>query len=80
MPTQYDPFGDFDHVKPVPLEQAAKELQIAEAKVSHLKTAFTLQNKVLGELRVKQEEAKKELTEKTHQLYLSATHAFIPPV
>ena len=79
MPTHEDPFGDFDHVRPVPLEQAAHELQIAEARVSHLKTAITLQSRALGELNTKYDAEKTALAEKTHQLYLSATHAFIPP-
>jgi hypothetical protein len=79
VPTQADPFGDFDHVKPVSLEQAAEELQLAEARVAHLRTAVTLQSRALGELNSKYDAEKKTLAEKTHQLYLSAAHAFIPP-
>ena len=79
MPTREDPFGEYDHLVPVPLEQAAWELQIAEARVNHMRTAVQLQQRVLNDLRGKLKEHEKEYAEKHHLLYLSASNAFIPP-
>lgn len=79
MPTRDDPFGDYDHIKPVPLTQAAHELQISSAKVDHLRTAVRLQEKALTGLKAQLSGAEKELGEKRHQVQLSALHAFLPP-
>lgn len=79
MPTREDPFGDYAHLVPVPLAQAANELQIATAKAEHLTTALRFRDKSKQELQERLAEAQKEEQEKRHLLYISAMHAHIPP-
>jgi exonuclease VII small subunit len=61
------------------MEQAIKELQIAEAKVDHLRTAVNEAQKHLNQLRNKLHGANSEVGEKQYLVLLSARHSFIPP-
>lgn len=79
MPTYNDPLGKYDHLKPVPLEQAAKEVQIAQSKYEHLRTAIQLHNKESDRLKSLLSEAEEMRHEKNYLLYLSAIEVFIPP-
>lgn len=79
MPTSEDPFGDYDHLVPVPLEQAAKELQQATGRAEHLTSALRFREKAKKEIEEALAKAQREEQEKRHLLYLSAMHAYIPP-
>ena len=79
MPSYHDPLGQYDHLVPVPMGQAIKELQIAEAKVDHLRTAVNEATKHVNQLRGKLVSADNEVGEKQYLVLLSARHSFIPP-
>lgn len=73
MPLFGDPLGEYDHVKAVPLEQAAKEYQIAEAKVAHGKTVVKVQAANLQQAQEVLSSYRRELEEKEYLVLLSAS-------
>lgn len=79
MPSFHDPFGEFDDMRPAPLEEAVRDLQIAEEGFFHLCTAISLKEKEMRSLQEKKAEAEKLKKRMSYQLLLSARHHFIPP-
>lgn len=72
-----DVFGEYKHLRPVSIEEAAKEYQLAGARVAHLKSAVRIQEKALSELKEKLAGEIKTLEEKSYLLYISAENHFL---
>ena len=76
---RYDVFGEYKHLRPVPIEEAAKEYQLAGARVAHLKTAIQIQEKALNELKERLAGEIRNLKEKSYLLHISAENHFPTP-
>lgn len=76
---RHDVFSEYKHLRPVPIEQAAKEYQLAGAKVSHLKSAIRIHETNLNELKKRLADENKNLEEKSYLLHISAENHFPAP-
>ena len=74
-----DVFNEYKHLRPIPIEEAAKEYQLAGARVAHLRTAVRIQEKALSELKEKLVGEIKILEEKSYLLHISAENHFPTP-
>lgn len=74
-----DVFGEWKHLRPVPIEEAAKEYQLAGARVSHLRSAIRIQEKALNDLKDRFASEIKTLEEKSYLLHISAENHFPAP-
>lgn len=75
-----DVFGEWKHLRPVPIEEAAKEYQLAGARVAHLNSAVRIQEKALNELKKRLAGEIKTLEEKSYLLHISAENHFPAPL
>lgn len=72
MPSREDPFGEYDHLKPVPVKQAAEELKEASQALMKVSVDRWETKKKLANLDAKQTEAERVVKEKTWLLQMSA--------
>lgn len=78
MPSRDDPFGEFDHLVPVPLAQAAKCLQICRTRVEQQRAVSNQAAKHAAEMAAKLETLIKDLEAAEYQLSISAVQAHLP--
>lgn len=67
-----DPYGEFEHVHPVDLEQAVYEMKEAGEACQKLEDEIIEQNRILRELDIRWRKATKHSREKEYQLLISA--------
>ena len=72
MPSRQDPFGEMDHIKAVPLDQARTEYKEAVSSFSKVTEEMHKARRAFQALQVEHAELEKQVAEKSWQLGLSA--------
>lgn len=72
MADRHDPFGEFNHVTPVPVDQATQELKEVDLQLNKLAVIKQYLKAQLSDLAGKTDELLNKQREKEYQLLLSA--------